>query len=137
MATAADFMNPRLVYVRDGDRLEIALGPMMELRLSAVPVLDDDHKPVGLITLRELADRSGPVHMSSILQTVSASASLEEAAQLLVAGDLHHLVVVDAHGVALGMLSTLDVLRGLTGGVPEHPARIESYAVQAGAPARP
>jgi CBS-domain-containing membrane protein len=40
----------------------------------------------------------------------------------MTAGDLHHVVVTDESGKAVGMLSALDALRALIGEPPKHPA---------------
>jgi CBS-domain-containing membrane protein len=40
---------------------------------------------------------------------------------------LHHLVVVDAVGVAVGMVSTLDVLRAMLGMEPYRPKAFDTF----------
>jgi len=120
-----DYMNQHLVYLREGDRVDLARRPMADLGLTAVPVLDEEHKPVGVVSLRDLVDARDGTATSEPLRTVLASASIEEAARVLVAEDLHHLVVVDATGAAVGMLSSLDVVRALVRSPPKHPAAID------------
>lgn len=121
-----DCMNRHLVYLRAGDRAEIARRPMLDLGLSVVPVLDDEHRPVGVVSLRDFVDdRRRPTYDSSTVRTVTEEESIEQAAKLLVTENVHHLVVVDAKGAAVGTLSTMDVVRGLVGVAPQHPASIE------------
>jgi CBS domain-containing protein len=45
--------------------------------------------------------------------TISDRATLVEAVRTMADGSVHRLPVVDAAGVLVGMLSTLDVLRAL------------------------
>lgn len=120
------YMSARLVYLRAGDRIDVALRPMVELGISAVPVLDDEHRPVRLVTLRDLAEkRAGSERPEPPLQTVSGEATIAEAGAKLVAANIHHLVVVDDDGLAVGMLSALDVVRALVGAEPNHRETIE------------
>lgn len=119
MSTVSAYMNPKLVYVRDGDHPKIALRPMLELGLSTVPVLDEEHKPVGFLSLRDLVDhRDGHAPRSIGVRSVTTTDSIESAAKVMLEAGVHHLVVLDEHGVAVGMLSTLDVMAALVGAPP-------------------
>jgi CBS domain-containing protein len=129
--TVQTFMNPRLVYLRDGDRLQVALRPLLDLGITAIPVLDEDHRPVGIVSLRDLVDkRGGPPHMREDVRTILATASIHDAANMMIDVNLHHLIVVDDAGLAVGMLSGLDVLRALVGMEPKHPKSIERVRAQ-------
>lgn len=59
--------------------------------------------------------------MRSPAVSVPPSMTVDAAARCLVGQDLHHLIVVDSTGAAIGMLSILDVLRALLGIPPHHP----------------
>ena len=67
--TVADIMNRKLLYIREGDRLSLARGKLLEFGVTAIPVLDDEHKPVAIVSLRDLdhADErlpaNGPVRV--------------------------------------------------------------------------
>jgi len=113
----ADYMNPTLVYLRAGDRPGVAQAPMAEFGLTAVPVLDTDHRPTGLVTLGR----------PERLVTIERTATLAVAAQQMLESNVHHLVVVDAQGTALGMLSSLDIIRGLVGVPAKHPDSIRRF----------
>lgn len=128
MAVVGDYMNPRLVYLREGDRPEVALRPMLDFGIHSVPILDEEHRPVGLVTLRQLVDPRPDVPQP-VPETIPADAPIEEAARVMVDRDLHHLIVIDEHGRAVGNLSTLDVVRGLVAASPHHPASIERFEV--------
>jgi CBS domain-containing protein len=125
MTTVGDYMNRHLVYLRGGDRIELARKPMLELGLTAVPILDEEHRPVGVVTLGDLSKPGARAKEGGYVHTVLATASVAEAARRLVADDVHHLVVVDAQGAAVGMLSSSDVVRALIGAPPKHPPSIE------------
>ncbi len=128
MTVVGDYMNPRLVYLREGDRPEVALRPMLDFGIHSVPILDDEHRPVGMVTLRELVEpRPGAPKQAP--WTIHVAATIEEAAKVMVDHDLHHLIVTDEHGHAVGNLSTLDVVRGLVAASPHHPASIERFDV--------
>jgi CBS-domain-containing membrane protein len=123
MPTVADYMNRELVYLEEGDRPELALVPMLDLGLTAVPVLDDEHRPVGVVSMRDLADpRQARHQVSSPARTIWVGESLDAAARVLADCAVHHLVVVDADGRATGMLSAKDVLRALLALPPSAPA---------------
>ena len=128
----SDYMNRHLVYLRAGDRLEVARRPMLDLGLTAVPILDEEHRPVGVVTLRDLSEDRRDRHASGDVRTISESAEVDEAARLLVAADVHHLIVVDARGAAVGMISSMDVVRALVGAPPKHPAAIDRFVAGSG-----
>ncbi len=121
MAVVREYMNQDLVYLREGDRPVIALKPMLRFGLTTIPVLDSSHRPVGIVTLRDLIDHDEKVRSEMDVKTISPDATIESAARALYEDGLHHLVVVDSQGVAVGMLSTLDVMCALSKLPPRHP----------------
>ena len=127
-AVVRDFMNTQLVYLREGDSAELALHPILKFHITAVPVVDEEHRPVGVISLRDLADPECRGHrVSSPVETISSDATITLAAIKFCDAEVHHLVVVDDAGRAVGMLSTLDVIRALLGVVAKHPKAIENF----------
>ena len=117
-----DYMNTNLVYLREGDRPSVARKPMLDFGVSAVPILDETHRPVAIVTFRDLAEQPADPHPSAV-HTIAASATLEDAARVLARNEVHHLVVVDGAGKALGILSSLDVVRGLIELPAHHPEK--------------
>jgi CBS domain-containing membrane protein len=113
-------MNPRLLYLREGDRLGIARQPLLNFHVSAVPVLDDDHRPVGVVALRDLLE--DVPRASTPAFTVTDTTPIEAAARAIAEAGAHHAVVVDAAGRAVGMVSTLDLLQALLNLPVTHPA---------------
>jgi predicted transcriptional regulator len=53
-------------------------------------------------------------HMSTAVQTISADCQLVEAAKIMTQQHIHHLVVLDKSGRAVGILSSLDLLAKLS-----------------------
>lgn len=126
-STVSEIMNPKLLYIREGDRLSMARGQILRFGVTAVPILDDRHKPVGIVSLRDLPLEGDEIRVSAPVCTIRSTASVEEAAHALAERDLHHLVVIDENGVAVGMVSALDLVRALVGGRARHPARFAEF----------
>jgi CBS domain-containing protein len=123
-----DYMSSQLVYIREGDHTGIALKPIIEFGITAVPVVDDDHKPVGMVSLRDLLDSTRKdKRIDAPAFSVGIDASIEAAASAMADANVHHLVVVDSTGHAAGMISALDIVRALTGREAKHPASIEGF----------
>lgn len=126
--TVADIMNPKLLYIKDGDRVSLARRHIIDFGITAVPVLDETHRPVGVVSLRDLArDEGDRFEPSGVVATVKASESIDEGAKKLAESEYHHLVVVDDKGVAVGMVSSLDFLRALVGLPPRHPEKFNRF----------
>jgi CBS domain-containing protein len=127
--TVAEIMNPKLLYIREGDRISMARSQILRFGITAVPVLDDTHRPVGVVSLRDLAggDEAVFAKASATVHTVQNDAAVEVAAGLLAEHSIHHLVVVDSLGKAVGMVSALDIVRALIGAPPQHPAAFDGF----------
>ena len=110
---------------------------LLEMGVSAAPVLDEDDHPVGIVSLRDLASVLPDQPLGAVMRApaviVSADATIAEAARLLDRGDLHHLVAVDASGRIAGFVSSLDLLRGLIGAPARHPATFPHVDREVGA----
>ena len=120
-----DYMNTNLVYLREGDRVSVARKPMFDFGVSAVLILDETHRPVALVTFRDLAEQPADPHPSAA-RTIAGNATIEDAARVFARGEIHHLVVVDVAGKALGILSPVDVVRGLMDLPARHPEKTAS-----------
>lgn len=51
--------------------------------------------------------------MTSSVETICPTATIVEAAQVLINTDVHHLPVVDKSGKSVGIVSTLDIVRAV------------------------
>jgi CBS domain-containing protein len=136
-AAIRDFMNPQLVYIREGTRPEIALRRILDFGITAVPVLDDDDRPVGIVSLRDLADeRKRETRVTEPAISIGVEESIPIAAAKLAEMGVHHLVVVDGSGRAMGMLSAVDIVRALIAAPAKHPSAINTFTRPSLAPAR-
>jgi CBS domain-containing protein len=119
-----DCMNRDLVYARDGDHPSVVIAPMRRFGLHAVPVLDEDHRPVGMITLAQFVGEGG---QKTEATTISQDASVDAAARAMGEADVDHLVAVDEGGIAVGVLAALDVVRALAGMPARHPPSTKTF----------
>ena len=121
----SEIMNRELFGLGPEDTVDMALRSILLLGITGAPVLDEDGKPLGLVSLRDLAaDRPGDTvgeRMTSPAATVAADARIAAAARDLARTGYHRLVVVDEAGTAVGMVSSVDVIRGLMGLPAPHP----------------
>jgi CBS domain-containing protein len=121
--TVREIMNPHLLSIHSAEPADETLDRILEFGITAVPVLDEDGRPVGVTSLRDLVRvgaQKAPV--TSPATAVALHASVASAAETMATTGRHHLVVVDASGRAVGMVSTLDVIRALVGYPVKHPS---------------
>jgi CBS domain-containing protein len=122
----AEIMNGELFSVGREDEVDMVLRAILLLGINGVPVLDEDGKPLGLVSVRDLvADKPGTTvgeRMTQPPATVTADARIAAAARILAGTRYHRLVVVDSAGRAVGMVSSVDMVRGLLGLPATHPA---------------
>jgi CBS domain-containing protein len=121
----SEIMNRELFGLGAEDTVDMALRAILLLGITGAPVLDGDGKPLGLVSLRDLvADKPGATvgeRMTRPAATVAADARIAAAARDLARTGYHRLVVVDESGTAVGMVSAVDVIRGLMGLPASHP----------------
>ena len=118
-----EVMNRELASVHERDHVDTVRDSILAMGITSMPVLDDGRHPIGMWSLRDLVDPlvDTPSMRRPVL-TVSADATIEQAARLLSETDFHHLVVVDSAGRAVGMVSSVDLLRGVLGLPARHPS---------------
>lgn len=121
----SEIMNAELFFIRAGDPVDMALLGILSLGITAAPVVDSDKRPLGVVSLRDLVGASGGSvgeRMTSPADTVRDDTPIDEAARALAERDRHRFVVVDADGRAVGVVSSLDLLRAVLALPPRHPA---------------
>jgi CBS domain-containing protein len=132
----SEVMNRELFCLRPQQSASEALASLLALGLSAAPVLDDKRRPVGVVSWRDLVrardDGSAESHMTSPAIVVHESASLEDAALVLADRGVHHAPIVDDAGVAVGFVSTLDLMRALVGAPTPHPPGFSHHDFETG-----
>lgn len=126
-----EIMNHELFCLRPGEIVEHALRFFSALDITAAPVVDETRRPLGFVSLRDLVrvDGSCPVSecMTSPADTVATGTTVDTAARSLAERNRHHLAVVDADGLVVGYVGSLDVVRGLLGVPVPHPGAFGHY----------
>jgi IMP dehydrogenase len=95
-------------------RLEDALAMMRHYRISGLPVIDGDKRPVGILTNRDVRfERRLALAVGEVMTrnpvTVRDGVSLEEAKELLHKHRIEKLLVVDGDGRLKGLITTRDI----------------------------
>ncbi len=102
------------VTISPNRTLEEALTVMRQKSISSLPVVDADHRPLGILTNRDvrfetrLTLQVGDV-MTKNPVTVKENVTLEQAKDLLHKHRIEKLLVVDAHGRLKGLMTTRDI----------------------------
>jgi CBS domain-containing protein len=131
--TVREIINRELLSVHPEVSAEEVRNLLRSFSVSAVPVVDAAQRPMGVLSLRDLVENvhgAAGGRMTQPAICVPESTPIEEAARQLARTDMHHLVVVDGSGAAVGMLSSLDLLRGLLGMPARHPATFPHWDEQ-------
>lgn len=126
-------MSPTLVCVTPDLDLQAVAADMVARSISGCPVVDEGGVAVGFLSKTDLlcawvgrrpapGARRGSRRarettvgdvMTPVLFSIRPEARLPEAVALLAKGGVHHLVVIDGEGRAVGVLSVMDVIRHL------------------------
>lgn len=70
--TAAEIMTPGIVYCRAGQSLKDAVGIMERRKLRRLPVIDDDRRLVGMLSLGDIAHALKGDMPDDLMQAVAA-----------------------------------------------------------------
>jgi CBS domain-containing protein len=128
MKTAAEIMNRNFFYASPGDTIGLLVHEMGERGVGSIVVLDLDGHPLGVATTPEIQncrnfeDLTQGLHRPALC--MDEHASIEAAAHTLALHPASSLVLVDGNGVAVGVLSPVELLRallGLSGDALAHP----------------
>jgi hypothetical protein len=119
-----EIMNRELLAVVPETPVQAIRELLRTFAIGAVPVVNEERRPIGMVTARAVLEGTGTAgdRMSQPVTCIEGSTSIESAARHLALADAHHLVVVDGAGVAIGIVSVLDVLRAMFGVPAHHPA---------------
>lgn len=114
----ADLMTGDLVTASGGDRVDDVRELILGSSLHAVPIVDERGNAVGIVTLADLERaQHGYQEVVAIMTPTVVSldmyASVSEAAALMRAEHVHHVIVSEGHQT-VGMLSSFDLLKALT-----------------------
>ena len=122
--TIADRVPVTAIMTRDivCARPELSVGALKELlvrnHIGCVPIVDDRGRPKGIVTKLDLLERLEPaVLVSEVMMplaiTLNTHATIAHAAAMMALEDFHHLMVVGADHVLVGVVSTMDIVRWL------------------------
>jgi CBS domain-containing protein len=132
----AEVMSRELFSVTPGDAAEDAIDGLLALAVNDALVLDEDRRPVGAVSVRDLVGRRPGDRVCDRMNrpalTVSERASVAEAARLMAETGRPRLAAVDAAGRVVGLVSALDLVRGLLGLPAARPARSPRMNLSAG-----
>ncbi|MET9958531.1 CBS domain-containing protein [Streptomyces sp. NPDC006326] len=117
--SVADMMTPTAVAVQRGTTFKEIARLLDEFGITAVPVLDDDGRPVGVVSEADLLHRYGEGSgaetaeglMSSPAITARPEWSVVRAARLMRQKQVKRLPVVDRENRVIGVLSRSDLLQ--------------------------
>lgn len=117
--TVGEFiLNKPFYYLSPDNTLYEALKLMSEKNIGAIPILDHEFYPVGIVTEKDfifnfpsldLSERLEKIALKPV-QTVSLTNTVSYVKQRFEQTNLNHLVVVDDKGKAVGIVSTRDFL---------------------------
>lgn len=93
-----------------------ALQMMRENRIGGIPVVDDNHKLVGIVTNRDLrfqTDFVKPIYevMTTKNLVTTLNPDLNKAADILLKNKIEKLPVVDNNGILVGLLTYKDITK--------------------------
>ncbi len=114
-----DLMSASVVTAQPHQSIEHVRKILKNNRISAVPVVDTDHRPVGIVSATDLSNdlKSGaPVSsiMTEKVYTVPRYDDVSIAARVMRNHGIHRVVVTHEQGV-VGVLSSFDLLKLVEG----------------------
>lgn len=121
---AGDLMTLDPVTITMDATIEEAETLMRDFRISGLPVVDDEGRLAGVVSQTDLLylavpsvralirHRDSGIRIGEVMSvpavTVAVDATLADAARIMDRRHLHRLVVIDAEGRPVGVLSSMD-----------------------------
>ena len=121
-ASVAGIMSRKVVCARPEMSASEARRRMLERGVSGLPVVDTWGRVVGVVSKSDLVEREVTTDtgllevrdiMTPLVFALTPDASVARAAALMAYEGVHRVIIVDARGHLLGVVSTLDVARWL------------------------
>jgi CBS domain-containing protein len=117
-----DIMSSNPVCCRPDTSLREVAEKMVEHDCGEIPVCDEDGKPIGVVTDRDIVCRlvakghdpleaSAEDCMSEPVVTATPDMSVEDCARLMEQYQVRRLPVIDANGVCCGIVAQADLAR--------------------------
>lgn len=120
--TTQSLMTEKPVFCKKETPLQEVAKMMVEHDCGEIPVLDENRKPIGVITDRDITCRTiakglNPLSilaekvMSYPVKTVRLDTPVEECVKLMKKYQIRRLPVVDRNGILTGIISQADIVR--------------------------
>jgi CBS domain-containing protein len=120
-----EIMTEPVMTVEPDEPLSEVAWAMERKAIRSLAVVDAACRPVGILTSTDFihmaADEADPAaatvgdYMTTDVETTAADAAVTDVADRLLSGGFNHMPVVDADGGVVGILSSTDLLRRLSG----------------------
>ena len=119
---AVEIMTPFPVSIRGETTVAEAAALLTEKGLSALPVVDADGRPIGVLSRTDIARierrrRAEGVRAAEVMttpaQVVSPRDGVDAVVRKLAGRNIHRVYVVDDWGRLAGVISALDVVRNV------------------------
>ena len=113
----SEIMTRATVTARADATTDQLIALMTEHHIGCVPIVDDQNRPMGIVTRLDLLEvrkenrASAREVMMPHAMTLPADASLARAATLMATESIHHLLIVDERRTLLGVVSTFDLTK--------------------------
>jgi predicted transcriptional regulator len=128
MLRVRDIMTRRVVSLGSDRPLEAATWLFATEHVSGAPVRDPDGRVVGILSKTDLVDPMRRGHraqtvgeaMTPAVWAVRPGDAVVEAARVMLAREVHRVVVLDEDGELAGILTAMDVLRAVVEGFAFH-----------------
>lgn len=107
-------MRTKLVTARPDAPVDEVLALLKTKHVGCVPIVDDAGRPLGIVTKLDVLETLGEDRktareiMMPYARCLEASASVGEAANVMSAERIHHVLVVGADRTLVGLISSLD-----------------------------
>lgn len=113
-ATVKSLMAQGVVIAGRDHTVDYVKRQMKTLEIHAVPVADDEGRPIGIVRWRDLLGVRDDTRVAEVASphvlTADLGTSVSSAARVMLAQGRHHLVVTDG-GKIVGIVSAFDFLR--------------------------
>lgn len=119
LVPVTDIMTRDVICALADLSIESVTELLVKNSIGCVPIVDDDGRPIGMITKRDIVATSGVIPrtaadaMLPIAFSLNERATVAQAAALMAMEDVHHAPIVSVRGRIVGLVSSLDIVRWL------------------------
>jgi Predicted transcriptional regulator, contains C-terminal CBS domains len=117
--TVGSIMTPNPVTARPEDPVESYIQLFIERRYRGIPVIDEERKPIGLLTASKVMEALSSCKLDAKVRDVmtinppiiNEDEDIHEAIRLMVSSGIGRLIVVDSDEKLVGIVTRTDILR--------------------------